>query len=173
MSIKQQTLPVWNQMLATVDGLLAKAEAHEKGEELLNAKLADDMHPLSTQVRFVCNMPGEAMERIGGIDFASSDDDPGSLAEARASIAATRALIGEWDAAEFVADDAPIELVLPNGMTFDLTASEYVRDWSLAQFYFHVTTAYAILRQEGLAIGKIDYVPYMLRYMRQPESAGA
>jgi len=52
-----------------------------------------------------------------------------------------------------------------------MTAEEYVRDWAIAQFYFHVTTAYAILRKEGLAIGKIDYVPYMLRYMRQPAEA--
>jgi len=171
MSIKHQTLPIWNQMLATVDGLLAKAEAHEKGEALLSATLAEDMHPLSTQIRFVCNMPGEAMVRIGGIEFISADDDPTSLADARARIAKTRDAIASWDGHEFVERDAAIELVLPNGMTFDMTAEEYVRDWAIAQFYFHVTTAYAILRKEGLAIGKIDYVPYMLRYMRQPAEA--
>ncbi len=171
MSIKHQTLPVWNQMLATVDGLLAKAEAHEKGEALLQASLAEDMHPLATQIRFVCNMPGEAMVRLAGLDFTSSDDDPATLAESRARIAATREAIAAWEEQDFVADDAAVELVLPNGMTFDLSAAEYVRDWSIAQFYFHVTTAYAILRKEGLAIGKIDYVPYMLRYMRQPAQA--
>ena len=171
MPIKDQILPVWSQMLGTLDGLLAKAEAHDKGEALLEARLADDMHPLAVQVRFLCNMPGEAMARIGGIEFTSREDNPATLAEAREWIAARHKTIEDWSALEFVADDAPVELVLPNGMTFDLTAQEYVRDWALAQFYFHLTTAYAILRKEGLEIGKIDYVPYMLRYMRQPQTA--
>ncbi|MDJ0642637.1 MAG: DUF1993 domain-containing protein [Erythrobacter sp.] len=171
MPIKDQIIPVWGQMLGTLDGLLTKAEAHEKGDALLAAKLADDMHPLAVQVRFVCNMPGEAMERLGGIHFDSNEDNPSTLAEARQWIAARRKAVEEWGGLEFVADDAPIELALPNGMKFDLSAQEYVRDWALAQFYFHITTAYAILRKEGLAIGKIDYVPYMLRYMRQPQTA--
>ncbi len=171
MPIKDQIVPVWNQMLGTLDGLLAKAEAHDKGDALLKARLADDMHPLAVQVRFLCNMPGEAMERLGGIEFTSAENNPTTLAEAREWIAARRKMIEEWSKLDFVADDAPIELVLPNGMTFDLTAQEYVRDWALAQFYFHVTTAYAILRKEGLEIGKIDYVPYMLRYMRQQATA--
>lgn len=171
MPIKDQIVPVWNQLLGTLDGLLVKAQAHERGEALLEAQLADDMHPLAVQVRFLCNMPGEAMERLGGIEFTSSEDNPKTLAEAREWIAARRAAIEDWSKLDFVADDAPIELILPNGMAFDLTAQEYVRDWALAQFYFHITTAYAILRKEGLEIGKIDYVPYMLRYMRQPQPA--
>lgn len=171
MPIKDQILPVWNQMLGTLDGLLAKAEAHGKGEALMEARLADDMHPLSVQVRFVCNMPGEAMVRLAGIPFTSTEDNPSDLAEARAWITARRKTIADWNALDFVGDDAPIELALPNGMTFDLTAQEYVRDWALAQFYFHITTAYAILRKEGLDLGKIDYVPYIMRYMRQPQTA--
>jgi len=59
---------------------------------------------------------------------------------------------------------------LPNGMIFDLTAEEYARDWTLAQFYFHIMTAYAILRSEGVDLGKADYVPHMLTYLRS-ESA--
>ena len=80
MPIKDQIVPVWNQMLGTLDGLLAKAEAHDKGDTLLDARLADDMHPLAVQIRFLCNMPGEAMERLGGIEFASADDNPATLA---------------------------------------------------------------------------------------------
>ncbi|MEL7444556.1 MAG: DUF1993 domain-containing protein [Pseudomonadota bacterium] len=169
MAIKEQIVPVWNQMLGTLEGLLRKAEADERGDTLLNARLADDMHPLATQVRFLCNMPGEAMQRLGGIEFTSSEDDPTTLEQARSRIADTRALIEEWATLDFLSDNAPIELALPNGMTFDLAASEYVRDWALAQYYFHVMAAYSILRKEGLQIGKIDYVPYMMRYMRQPD----
>ena len=55
---------------------------------------------------------------------------------------------------------------LPIGITFDLTAIQYVRDWTLPQFYFHVMIAYAILRAEGIELGKADYVAHMFAYLR-------
>ena len=54
-------------------------------------------------------------------------------------------------------------------MVFDLTAEQYARDWTLAQFYFHVMTAYSILRNQGIELGKADYVAHMLPYLR-PET---
>ncbi|MBX7533938.1 DUF1993 domain-containing protein [Qipengyuania sp. 1XM1-15A] len=155
-------------MLGTLEGLLAKAASHEKGDELLGAKLADDMLPLSTQVRFLCNMPGEAMGRLIGLDFKSSEDDPETIADARSMIETRKAEVEKWSQHNFLDEDEMIELVIPNGMTFDLTAGEYVRDWAVPQFYFHATTAYAILRSEGLEIGKADFVGYMFKYLRQP-----
>lgn len=155
-------------MLGTLDGLLAKAAAHEKGDALLGAKLADDMLPLSTQVRFLCNMPGETMARLIGLDFKSSEDDPETIADARSMVETRKADVEKWSQHNFVGEDEMIEMVIPNGMTFDLTAGEYVRDWAVPQFYFHATTAYAILRSEGLEIGKADFVSYMFKYLRQP-----
>ena len=155
-------------MLGTRKGLRAKAAADPRGDALLDAKLADDMHPLAMQVRFLCNMVGEAMQRVAGIDFTSTEENPATLAEAQESIDATLAQLAEWEKLDFAADDAAQELTIPNGMTFDLTTYEYVRDWSVPQFYFHVMTAYAILRKEGLEIGKADFVPHMFRYIRQP-----
>lgn len=171
MQLKDQTIPVWTQMLGVLDGLLTKAEADARGDALLEEKLAEDMHPLAVQVRFLTNMPGEAMARLAGLDWKSREDDPATLAEARQWVAAAKTQLDEWSTREFVSEDDPIELKLPNGMTFDMKAGEYVRDWALPQYYFHVTTAYAILRKVGLELGKIDYVPYMLRYMRQPAPA--
>ena len=60
----------------------------------------------------------------------------------------------------------PIAHALPQGMVFDLTAEQYVRDWALPQFYFHVMTAYAILRAQGVELGKADYVAHMFAYLR-------
>lgn len=159
-------LPTYIQMLTSLDGYLAKASQHERGGTLMEARLTGDMHPLATQIRFLNNMPGEALARIAALPFTSSDDDPRTLADARDRIAETRQWLGEIDAESFAEEDQPIELVLPNGMSFDLTAGEYVRDWALPQFYFHMNMAYAILRKEGLALGKVDYVPYMMRYLR-------
>lgn len=62
--------------------------------------------------------------------------------------------------------DAPLELTLPMGLTFDLTREQFARDWALGQFYFHVMAAYAILRSSGVEIGKADYVPHMFAYLR-------
>jgi hypothetical protein len=126
------------------------------------------MFPLATQLRFLCNMPGEALARLTGLAFTSSDVDPSTLAEARERIAAAKAMVAEADLAIWPAAGDTVEFTLPNGMTFAMQAHEYCRDWSMPQFYFHLIAAYSILRAEGLAIGKIDYVGYMLKYMKQP-----
>jgi uncharacterized protein len=171
MNIKTILVPTHLQMLGALDGLLAKAEADPRGDALLAARLADDMHPLATQIRYLCNMPGEALARLTGLEFVSSEHDPATLAEARSRIAATRAELEAWSARRFVADEQTVALELPNGMAFDLTAAEYVRDWALPQYYFHVMAAYSILRAAGLAIGKADYAGYMMRYLRSPAPA--
>jgi len=61
---------------------------------------------------------------------------------------------------------ASIAHALPQGMVFDLTAEQYARNWALPQFYFHVMTAYAILRAQGIQLGKADYVGHMFAYLQ-------
>jgi uncharacterized protein len=168
MSYATAALATHANMLGTLDHLVTKAEGHQKGEALLQARLAEDMFPLSTQIRFICNMPGEALARLTGLDFVSSDTDPATFAEARERIAAAKALVAASDPAAWPAAGDPVEFTLPNGMTFAMQAHEYCRDWAMAQFYFHMTAAYAILRAEGLALGKADFVGYMFKYMKQP-----
>ena len=68
-------------------------------------------------------------------------------------------------------DDRPVSFDLPNGMVFDLTAAAYVRDWALPQFYFHLITAYAILRSQGIDLGKADYVQHLLPHLRHAAAA--
>ena len=109
MNTKDLLVTSQRHMLGTLKGLLAKAAADERGDALLQAKLAEDMHPLSVQVRFLCNMVGEAMQRVAGIDFTSSEEDPATFAEAQARIDATLADLAEWEKLEFAADDAALE----------------------------------------------------------------
>ena len=161
-------LTTYDNMLASLDGWLAKAADHPDGDALLVRRLTEDMFPLARQIRFVCNLPGEAMAALAGAGFSSSDIDDETLSAARERIAATRALIAGWHGTPFGADEAPVEFSLANGMTFDLDTVSYVGDWALPQFYFHLTTAYAILRAAGVPIGKADYVGHMFRYLRQP-----
>ncbi len=61
-----------------------------------------------------------------------------------------------------------VDLTLPNGVRFLMTAEEDIRDWILPNFYFHVTMAYALLRNAGLVVGKMDFIPHMDRYKTSP-----
>lgn len=168
MSYATAALATYAQMLGTLDNLVTKAEGHEKGEALLNARLAEDMFPLHVQIRFTIDQVVTALNRLGNLGLASDDSDITSFAEAHQRIAAARALVADTDPATWPASGEMVEFTLPNGMTFAMQANEYCRDWATPQFYFHLMTAYAILRAEGLAIGKIDYVGYMMRYIKQP-----
>jgi uncharacterized protein len=164
-------LSTYANMLGSLDGWLAKAAEHPRGDTLLADRLAEDMFPLSRQIRFVCNLPGEAMNATSDVAFGSSDIDDETIAAARERIAGTRTLIARWREIALGADDKPVILSLANGMTFDLDTASFARDWALPQFYFHLMTVYAILRAAGVPLGKVDYVGYMLAYMRQPASA--
>jgi len=165
-------------MLKTLSGWLKKAQSQmpeAEAQTLLSARLAPDMFPLSTQVRFACVQAREAVCRLRGEAFPAVinellDEAPGTLADAYARIDETVALLDGLAADALDANaDKPIAHELANGMIFDLTAEQYARDWTLAQFYFHVMTAYSILRKEGIELGKADYVAHMLAYLR-PES---
>ncbi len=165
MTLYDQSIAVFRSRINAMIGMLTKAEAHAKGDALLEARLADDMHPLATQVRFVTNLPGEALPRLTKRTFASRDDNETTIAAAKAALAETAALLDEISADELVAQDDTVVLDIPNGMQFTMTAEEYVRDWSIPNFYFHLTTAYAILRMEGVELGKADFVPHMMPYL--------
>ena len=177
-------VPTYLHMLGALSAWLTKAEAQKPdggAESLLVARLAPDMFPLSTQIRFACVQAQEGRFRLLGQAFPPSIEvlldegrngagRPGSIADARARIAETMAIIEAAEAPEL--DPAtPIAHALPQGLVFDLTAEQYVRDWALPQFYFHVMTAYAILRSQAVDLGKADYVAHMFSYLRPASSA--
>ena len=180
MSLTRLLIPTYTRMLGAMRGWLEKAQA-ERGPEadfLLSARLAPDMFPLSTQVRFTCVQALEAVARLQMQPFPplvgllleegrSGAERPGTVKDSIARIMQTLELLeavprGAID----LAPDTPIAHALPSGMIFDLTAEQYARDWTLAQFYFHLMIAYAILRREGVALGKLDYIPHMLAHVR-------
>ena len=181
MTLTDLLIPTYRNMLRTLRGLLDKAEAQlgaDAAGALLSARLAPDMFPLATQVRFACVQAQEAPLRLLGEPLdaiqplldegRNAGDNPGTLTEARARIDEALAFLDTLpaDALDQVPADQPIELTLPMGLTFDLTRDQFARDWALGQFYFHVMAAYAILRANGVAIGKADYVPHMFAYVR-------
>ena len=171
MSYATAALATYANMLGTLEHLVTKASAHEKGEALLQARLAEDMFPLHTQIRFTIAQVLVALDRLGNLGLTLDESDITSFAEAHARIAAARELVAGTDPATWPAAGDTVEFTLPNGMAFAMQAHEYCRDWATAQFYFHLMATYTILRAEGVPIGKIDYVGYMMRYMKQPAPA--
>ena len=168
MNLAATTLTTFDQLLGTLDHLLGKAAASDQGEVLLQARLAPNMFPLATQVRFTTQQVTNTLNRLFGTNHAGVAADHTSLADARTHLAEVRALIAAARDAAPVSDDTMIEFDVPNGMVFRLSAADYVQDWAVPQFHFHLMTAYAILRANGLAIGKADYLGYMMRHIKSP-----
>ena len=179
-------IPTYMQMLAALSGWLEKARAErgDAADALLAARLAPDMFPLSTQVRFACVQALEGVSRLRGEDFPpavglllaegrNAGEQPGTIPDAVARIDETLAMLEAVPAGALDRDpETPLAHALPSGMIFDLTAGQYARDWTLSQFYFHLMIAYAILRHEGVALGKVDYIPHMLAHIRPAPGAG-
>lgn len=174
--------PTYVQMLGALSAWLGKAQARRQDGErdmILAARLAPDMFPLSTQVRFACVQALEGMYRLREEalpplvaqlldEGRDAGERPGTIADAQARIAQSIAIVEQMaaDDAQAIDPATPLAHELPQGMIFDLTAGQYVRDWTLPQFYFHVMTAYAILRAQGVELGKVDYVAHMFPYLR-------
>lgn len=181
MTLMNMLSPTYLQMLNALSAWLGKAETQRPGggaDALLAACLAPGMFPLATQVRFACVQALEGVHRLRGEGLPdavailldegrNAAERPGTTGDAQARIAETVAVV-EAAASDAPALDpaTPIAHALPQGMIFDLTAEQYVRDWAIPQFYFHVLTAYAILRAQGVELGKADYVAHMFAYLR-------
>lgn len=181
MQLTQLVIKPYTQMLNAMAGWLAKAQAQlpaEAAEALLAARLAPDMFPLATQIRFACIQAQEAVYRLQDAPFPPSlvqmraeainaGEQPGTMADAKAWIDDSTALLASIAPDAFDANgDKPMAHELPNAMIFDFTTEEYVRDWSIGQFYFHLMMTYAILRNNGIELGKADYIPHMFAHLR-------
>ncbi|WP_445354119.1 DUF1993 family protein [Microbulbifer sp. EKSA008] len=181
MNLTDLLLPTYIQLLEALSSWLDKAKKEfpeDESEALLKARLAPDMFPLSSQIRFSCFQAQEAIFRLGRRalpDFLEqlaregqgAGENPGSISEAqeriREALVFLRSVTPET---VMVAVDEPVTIKLPNEMTFDMTNEQYARDWALPQFYFHINTAYAILRAQDVSLGKADYVQHAFAYLR-------
>ncbi len=157
---------LFGDLLDTLDHLAAKAEAAGLGDAILAAKLAEDMFPLELQFRVAANQPLLALNQICGLGLPLDADTYPTLQVVRERIAAIAALVVAAPDDAWPPADAKVDFTLPNGQRFVMTAAEHIRDWILPNLYFHTTMAYAILRHNGLELGKFEFVPQMARYER-------
>ena len=167
MSYASAAIATFDNILDTLDKLAGKAMDAGLGDELLaQAKLAEDMLPLESQFRIAINQVYLAIPRVWKLEIPLDETPYANWGEVRERVAVARSRVKEAGEREAVASGEEIDMTLPNGMRFVMAAHEYLRDWTLPNFYFHATTAYALLRREGLELGKVDFLGFLLRYAR-------
>ena len=125
--------PVFVSMLTNMRAWLDKAEAEKDSAVLVEARLVEDMKPLTAQYQFASDSAKNAIARLLGID-------PPAMADA---------------------EGREVVMKFPNGMGYRWTGADYLRQFALPNFYFHATMAYAILRAQGVSLGKPDYLQHL------------
>jgi hypothetical protein len=159
----QSSVPLMLQMFGSLSAILDKAEAYctERKIEpsvLLNYRLAPDMHPLTRQVQMVTDQAKGAMSRLAGVEIPSFPDTETTFAELKARIARTVDYVKSFTPEQINgAEDR--DVVLKLGQTeLKLKGSQYFFHFFLANFYFHTSTAYDIIRHAGVPVGKRDFI---------------
>ena len=160
LSLYEATVPLLLGTLAKLDALLDKAAASGLPEaEIMEARLAPDMLPFPKQIQITSDTAKGAVARLTGVENPAMADTETSIAELKQRIAKTVAFIKGVDKAAF--DDAVEREVVVKLPNFELhwAGRDYLRQYALPNFYFHVSIAYALLRMKGVQIGKADFLP--------------
>ena len=161
--------------LRSLSGVLAKGFAHAKEagadpEALVSARLAPDMYTLAQQIDVACFQARSGVAVLAGGGWPAFQSGEASFAGFERHIAETVAYVEAAPVAAFEGmAERRLEVPLPDaGITLQMTGLEFLRDWSLPHFYFHVVTAYDILRANGAPIGKLDYLAHVGYAIRRP-----
>jgi hypothetical protein len=157
------SIPQFKKMLTNLSKILEKGEAFAKtknidGAVLVNDRLAPDMFPLSKQVQIACDQVKNGMARLAGVEPPKFDDAETTFAQLQDRIAKTIAFADSITPAQVDGTEAKEIKFSIKEWSFEFVGQQYLLTWIIPNFYFHVTTAYNILRHNGVEIGKSDYL---------------
>jgi hypothetical protein len=159
---------VFSTRLDVLEHIIAIGEKHfGNADDFVGKRLVEDMLPFTAQIAFACNAPRGFSQWCAGAEIDNlKPDSIHSIAGARAAIAQTRALV-----AGIAVDDAKLDEIkrvgLGKGRYCELPGHQYVADYVVPNLYFHITTAYAILRSNGAPVGKADYLGFLGPLVKQ------
>jgi hypothetical protein len=163
-SLYAASIPVFKQMLNSMSAVLAKADAHATAKNidanaLLQARLFPDMFPLIKQVQIAAEFTRGVSARLAGVEVPVYEGKEQSFADLQAMIGKSLTFIDGFKPAQIDGQEGR-EIVLRPGTPKEkkFNGQSYLLSYALQQFFFHVTTTYAILRHNGLEIGKRDYM---------------
>jgi hypothetical protein len=160
-------------MLQSLSGILDKADTFAEAKKLdpsvlPNARLSPDMFPLTRQVQIACDMLKGAAARLAGQEPKKFEDDEKTLEDLKARIATCIAYVQSFSPADYQdADTRQITMPLIDKLVLEIDGAHFLTDWVMPHFYFHVVTAYDILRHNGVEIGKRDYLSHVNRFIRE------
>lgn len=162
-SMYQITVPVFKRFLDNLDAILKKGEEFAKSKDiapevLLNSRLAPDMFPLSRQIQIACDLSRRCVERLAGLDVASTDDNEKTFAEFHDRINNTVAFLEAVKPEQLEASEDRMVTIKMRDGDHECTGLDMALFFSIPNVYFHVTTAYNILRHNGVELGKKDYI---------------
>ena len=157
------SVSVFNRTLTALSVILDKAAAHAEAKGfdpaiLLNDRLAPDMFTLTRQVQIACDTAKGAGARLAGLEVPKHEDSETTMAELKARIAKTLAFVNGIPAAAFAGSEDRSVVLQMRKQTVEFLGRTYLFEHALPNLFFHVTTAYAILRHNGVEIGKGDYL---------------
>lgn len=159
-----QSIPVFKQMLSAMKDVLAKADTHATAHAIepaayLQARLFPDMFPLLKQVQIAADFARGVSARLAGVAVPANDGQEKTFADLTAMLDESLLFLDSLQPAQFEAAEER-EIVLRPGTPKErkFSGRAYLAHYGLPQFFFHVTTVYAILRHNGIQIGKKDYM---------------
>lgn len=162
-SIYDICIPVLTRGLTNLSALLEKAASHAAARKfdpavLAQARLFPDMYPLSRQVQIACDTAKGAAARLAGVDIPKHADTETTLEELQQRIAKTLDFVRSVKADQMKdAESRAIEIKFPN-RTVSFTGLTYLTNFALPNFFFHESMAYALLRSNGVEVGKMDFL---------------
>lgn len=157
------TVPPIVRSLTSLRSILDKAVSHAEAKKidpsvLVNARLYPDMYPLSRQVQIATDVAKGAVSRLAGLEPPRYEDNESTFSELLARIDKTIALLESFTPDQIDGTEDKVILLPRHDRTSTFTGLAYLTDFVLPNVYFHVTTAYAILRHNGVEIGKKDFL---------------
>jgi hypothetical protein len=163
LSMHSASVPIFVRMLSNLLTWLDKAEAHAQSKKfeagvLLSARLAPDMLPFTKQVQIACDTAKFAVARLAGIEAPKFDDHEASVAELRERIRKTIDYLQSVPAGQIDGTENKDVTVPRRDGSMTFKGEPYLKQYALPNFFFHVTTAYALLRHNGVELGKSDYL---------------
>ncbi len=172
-SVYTMAVETFAPLLRSLSDILDKGARHVSAKSLdsivmVDARLAPDMYTLAQQVQLACDHAKDSTARLMGQEPPRFENNEQTLDELKARIAKTIDYVQKARAIGFEgAEGRDIKIPLPsNDMVFEMNGLQFLRDWALPHFYFHVVTAYDILRHNGVNIGKQDYMSHVGSYIR-------
>lgn len=162
-SMYQASAPRFANALTNLAAILDKAQAHAEAKKIDPAvlgslRLIADMFPLARQVQIACDTAKGAVARLAGVEVPKYEDTEQTIAELRARIAKTLDFVASVPAAKIDGSEEREVVLKLGGQERKFTGLQYLFGHALPNFYFHVTTAYNILRANGVDLGKRDFI---------------